>query len=159
MAHPDDVGCDPTHSSGGGRVCREVRSREPQLPQRYSSAPTTRRPCRHQSARRDRRPWRGDTPCTRHAPGIRCGRSSGALAVRARLSDPSPSAAQSKRRRLADPAASCRAGRHGTFASPTTLVVAPGRQGFSIGTAIAAAWSAICSQPVMSWRISGTPSV
>jgi hypothetical protein len=37
--------------------------------------------------------------------------------------------------------------------------VAPGCQGFSIGTAVAATWSAIGSQPVMSWRISGTPSV
>jgi hypothetical protein len=42
--------------------------------------------------------------------------------------------------------------------SPTTTVVAPTRLTFPNGMALAAAWSAIGSQPVTSWRISGTSS-
>jgi hypothetical protein len=48
-------------------------------------------------------------------------------------------------------------GRGGAFTSPTAMVVAEGAK-LPIGTALAVAWSAIGSQPVMSCRISGIGS-
>jgi hypothetical protein len=50
------------------------------------------------------------------------------------------------------------AGRRAAFTVPSTTVVAPARLIFTNGTALAAAWSAIGSQPVTSCRISGIGS-
>jgi hypothetical protein len=86
---------------------------------RHSFAPTARRPCRRRSVRRDRRPRRGDTPCTRHAPGRMYGRSSGVSADRARLvrlASLAPSATD-HHLRLADPA--------GNLAQPDGAALSP----------------------------------